>query len=445
MSAPGTDPTVAAGNDGSAQSRRGWLLLVAAVLLLLVIVVMGSELWGSSPTWLHGIQQVVVHALHWVRVHWLNSGALAAFATVFAALVVYVLQRRADRRRDRREQARLDETARAKQAEQDQAEKMARAALLAATCWVDEETGWLPRISQATNPIILGVHPAADLGDLGSAVDERLVKLPVGVPVYVPRDKEAELDSKLARGGLVLVVGDSTAGKSRAAYEAIRRLFGQRFLLVPNARGSLQALLDGGIELRETVVWLNDLERWLGPGGLDLGLLRRLLGDGRRQVVVMATMRSSEYAAHSPEQGPGQSDTEVDLRRAEHEVLDQAAQVELDRRFTDSERVRAGQRAWDPRIADALAHAGTSGLAEYLAAGPRLWRRWRDGSAVDNPPERLAGAATVAVAVDCRRAGLAQPVPEELLRDLFLGYLDAPVTRRLGSDAEDVPNIVEVR
>jgi hypothetical protein len=111
--------------------------------------------------------------------------------------------------------------------------------------------------------------------------------LPAGVPVYVPRDKDTELDTKLARGGLVLVVGDSTAGKSRAAYEAIHRLFGQRFLLVPNARASLQALLDGDIELRDTVVWLNDLERWLGPDGLHLGLLRRLLGDGHRQMVLV--------------------------------------------------------------------------------------------------------------------------------------------------------------
>ena len=202
--------------------------------------------------------------------------------------------------------------------------------------------------------------------------------LPAG-PVYVPRDKDAELDAKLARGGLVLLVGDSTAGKSRAAYEAIHRLFGQRWLLVPHARGSLRTLLDGGVELREAVIWLNDLERWLGPDGLDVGLLRRLIGDGRRQVVVVATMRASEYAARTPTQEQGRSDAERELRRAEREVLDQATRVELARRFTGPERQRAEQRAWDPRIADALAHAGADGLAEYLAAGPRLWQRWLGG------------------------------------------------------------------
>jgi hypothetical protein len=219
---------------------------------------------------------------------------------------------------------------------------------------------------------------------------------------------------------LVLVVGDSTAGKSRSAYEAVHRLFGQRWLLVPHTRQSLRKLLDGGIELREVVIWLNDLERWLGGDGLDLGLLRRLLGDGHREVVVVATMRASEYIAHTPEREQGYPDAERELRQAGREVLDQAVRVDLARRFTEPEHERARERTWDPRIADALARAGTYGLAEYIAAGPRLWQRWRDGLAVDNPPERLAGSAIVAVAVDCRRAQLTRPVPEVLLRDLYL-------------------------
>ena len=114
-------------------------------------------------------------------------------------------------------------------------------------------------------------------------------------------------------------------------------------------------------------------------------------------------------------------------------MLEQATQVELARRFSPGELGRAAQRRHDPRIAEALAHAGEYGLAEYVAAGPRLWRRWRDGWAVDNPPERLAGAAIVAVAVDGRRAGLTGAVPQRLLEELFLGYLEQRVARRLGA------------
>jgi uncharacterized protein len=149
----------------------------------------------------------------------------------------------------------------------------------------------------------------------------------------------------------------------------------------------------------------------------------------------VATMRASEYAARTPGREQSPTDAEWELRRAEREVLDQAARVNLARRFSGPERERAAQRVWDPRIADAMAHVGTYGLAEYIAAGPRLWQRWRNGMAVDNPPERLAGAAIVAVAVDCRRAGFTRPVPKQMLSDLYGDYLDAPVARRLAAEA----------
>ena len=171
----------------------------------------------------------------------------------------------------------------------------------------------------------------------------------------------------------MLLRGDSTARKSRAGFEAIRRPpLSERWLLVPHGRGSLRALLDGGVEFCDTVVWLNDLERYLGAGGLDVGLLRRLVGDHDRRVVVVATMRASEYARRSSDRERAVEGAERDLLRAERELLDQAADLELPRRFSDGEVARAEQRAYDSRIADALSHSGEYGLAEYLAAGPRL-------------------------------------------------------------------------
>src|SRR6266536_30429 len=98
-----------------------------------------------------------------------------------------------------------------------------RAALLAAHCWVDEHTGDLPRVGKV-DPVALGVHPAADLGT--QQAGEGRLDLPDRVPVYVPRDRDAEVDAALARGGVVVLVGDSPAGKSRAACEAVRRLPG---------------------------------------------------------------------------------------------------------------------------------------------------------------------------------------------------------------------------
>jgi hypothetical protein len=360
----------------------------------------------------------VTVAVHWVRVHWLTSGALGVVVAV-AAVLLPLLVARHQRRQQSIHQAQADQTA--------------RAALLAAQCLtVVERTGVLPRVGQV-RPVELGVHPAAELRSLPAG--ESGVDLPEEVPVYVPRDKDAEVDAALARGGLVVLVGDSTAGKSRAAYEAVRRLADDRRLLVPHNRESLRRLLNGGMKVRDVVVWLDDLERYLGgTDGLDVGLLRRLVGDGSRRVVVLATMRASEYAARSGEHRGRASQVERELQQTERALLEQATRVELGRRFSPGELGRAEQRQHDPRIADALAHAGEYGLAEYVAAGPRLWRRWRDGFAVDNPPNALAGAAITAVAVDCRRAGLTEAVSEALLEDLFLSYLEPAVARRLGAE-----------
>src|SRR5215204_3939990 len=63
----------------------------------------------------------------------------------------------------------------------------------------------------------LGVHPARHLGGPKSGAD------PVGhLPPYVERDIDKRLDRAMAGGGLVLLTGDSMAGKSRTAYEALR-------------------------------------------------------------------------------------------------------------------------------------------------------------------------------------------------------------------------------
>lgn len=199
----------------------------------------------------------------------------------------------------------------------------------------------------------------------------------------------------------------------------------QRGLLVPNGQASLRALVDGGIQLSDVVVCLDDLERYLGPGGLDVGLLRRLVGDGDRGgVVVLATIRAGEYDLRYPDHDDDRTGGERDLRRGERELLDQAVELELPRRFTTSELQRGAAGRFDPRVTDALAHAADYGVMEYLAASPRLWRRWRHATAVERSDRLRVGAAIVAAAVDCRGAGLSRPVPGQLLRELYPLYLD---------------------
>jgi tetratricopeptide (TPR) repeat protein len=302
--------------------------------------------------------------------------------------------------------------------------------LLQAHCRIDEKSGQLPRVSALMDPIAMGVHPATPIAEIdadlkgGPEPPAAATDPPARVPVYVPRDLDTKLQDALAQGGLVLLHGDAAAGKSRAAYEMMRRLLNDRRVLIPTGRGSLRALRAAGCQFQDTVVWLDNLEGYL-LDGLDTGLLHWLVGDGTRRVVVLATMRTSEYNRRDPSRDRDATAAERDLLRADRDLLDQAVvNLELERRFSHAELRRARERASDPRIADALNHTDRYGLAEYVAGAPMLWRRWRSARAVDSPLAERVGAALVAAAIDCRRAGFTRSAPEPILRDLLAGYLE---------------------
>ena len=111
------------------------------------------------------------------------------------------------------------------------------------------------------------------------------------------------------------------------------------------------------------------------------------------------------------------------LMRDGQAVLDLVdSRIVVDREFSDAERSRAaGLAGRDSRLADALRHADRYGVPEYLSSGPQLRTEW------DNAWERgthPCGAALVAAAVDCRRAGFATPLPQALLDELNQEYLE---------------------
>ncbi len=117
--------------------------------------------------------------------------------------------------------------------------------------------GRFPLVRDLHDPVAVGVHPAETI-EQGGVVDR--------VPAYVTRDMEPHLHAALRRGGFVLLVGESTAGKTRAAFEAIRLLHPDYYFVAPSAREAVEVLLDDWGAVDRFVVWLDDLERFLGPG-----------------------------------------------------------------------------------------------------------------------------------------------------------------------------------
>lgn len=271
--------------------------------------------------------------------------------------------------------------------------------------------GRLPKVSEITDPILLGVHRAARVP--GSTVDS--------LPVFVRRDRSSDVEHALRDGTFVLVTGESTSGKSRAAFEAMRARLPNYAIVRPASRAAVRSVLLATQRERRCVVWLDDLERYLGAGGMTAHLLYKMLRG--RHVVVLATMRVQERARYAtrfdgPIDATDRSANEGML--SGREILDLATEIRLHRRWSRAELDRAGLFIHDPRISDALDRADEFGIAEYVAAGPQLLEEWHDAWAPGSHPR---GAALIAAAIDARRAGCLSPVPLDLLHELHEHYL----------------------
>jgi hypothetical protein len=92
---------------------------------------------------------------------------------------------------------------------------------------------------------------------------------------YVERDVQQKVADALGSGQAVLLVGHSMAGKTRLAAEVVCQRFPAAPLLIPESGKSLRELMGEGLDPAGVVVWLDDLERFLGPDGLTVGLLIR--------------------------------------------------------------------------------------------------------------------------------------------------------------------------
>ncbi|MEV5856927.1 tetratricopeptide repeat protein [Streptomyces anulatus] len=218
----------------------------------------------------------------------------------------------------------------------------------------------------------------------------------------------------------MLVVGDSTAGKTRACFEALRAQLPEYRVVAPAGGPDLLTAVEviDRTAVR-CVVWLDDLESCLGPDGLEPGLLAELI---RLRIPVLATMRHQQFETFAaPKADYGTSTEHARTATAGARVLRQLDPIELDRIWTPSELERAGETE-DDRITDALAHHGPHGLTEYLAAGPALFQEWHRAARPGGHPR---AAALIAAAVDLARTGLHPPYPLDLLTSAHEPYLTA--------------------
>ena len=270
---------------------------------------------------------------------------------------------------------------------------------------------------------VLGVHRPITRLSNGEDLTDRLLR--AGLPAYVLRETDLAPDglrstlAAVAAGSttrLVLISGDSAAGKTRAAAEAMRVVLPTWRLLLPHGANELKDLLDQHPELSHVVVWLDEIQNFLhDPGGVTQ--VRRLLATTGGPTLLLATLRTDREDALR-----GSAGWDLLDRRAHRVVLHRRPH----RDQFERELARARKLA-DPWIVEALSLIGDRyGIAECLAAGPQLLREL--DRARTRPAGSIArvGAAIVDAAVDCYRGGYTYPVPNSLLREAHQLYLDFP-------------------
>ncbi|OXM44790.1 hypothetical protein [Amycolatopsis alba] len=268
------------------------------------------------------------------------------------------------------------------------------------------------------------VHPAIRRGHgLGTTTNE-----PSSPPSYVLRDHDALLNADLraaARGELAAMIalrGGPSTGKTRSLFEAVHALGPGWAVIRPRSAAALRGLVKSGLlHRRRCVLWLNELQTFLGPNGtgMSLDVLRDLFAVSddrdagkrrhRQPLVVVATLWPEKLRDATA------SDEDLSDNR---DLLVSANQWvrwhDIPRDFTRSERDTARAlvaSTSDDRLAAALDNPDRIGFAQTLAGGHELLQHYL--TAPNHMDQLVLDAAG-----DGRRLGHASPLPRPLLRDI---------------------------
>ena len=247
-------------------------------------------------------------------------------------------------------------------------------------------------------------------------------------PTFVNRDKGPEIRGWLSEarntGGFLVLVGDSSVGKTRLLYEAANAVVPEFEFLDPDlGDGDLvNQLAEAPRLLSSMLVWLDELQRFLDgpyltPGSTPItSATIRLLLDAPAPVIILGALwpaYASQLRATEPDPATGE----------ERPRYPNALDILADRRlryvslytFSPGEKKAAEELASkDPQLAAAVADPDY-GVTEFLAGAPELMRRY------DQATEEQR--AVLNAAIDARRIGIQSPLSEQLLSAAARGYL----------------------
>ena len=246
---------------------------------------------------------------------------------------------------------------------------------------------------------------SGDSGPIGEAhLDSlRIHRSDRDVDEYVRRDAHDELHALLKERTPVLVEGPSMAGKTRLVVEVLRREWPDARVLFPKSDDDVEKLLENWHRpIRNTIIFLDELERFLGKEEFTLGVLNTWIDDSCTVVATTTRMNYTRWRAELDSKFPG------------WEIVNRFHPLPLEAKLSDDElgAVRNTKYAKD------LAAIEQLGLGRVLGRAEDIRRRFT--SALDSHQGR---ADLVKAAVDWSRVGLGS-ASKEALRTLAKAYDD---------------------
>ncbi|WP_405852227.1 transcriptional regulator [Streptomyces sp. NBC_00090] len=284
--------------------------------------------------------------------------------------------------------------------------------------------GQVGRPVREWDPYDLEVHPASTPLAFKATAHEpvRDAQHPV-LPGYVPRCHDHILTDMVraavdGRSGMLVLVGSSSTGKTRACWEAVQQLPSIWRLWHPfdptRAKAALADIQHVG---PHTIVWLNEAQHYLGDprhGEAIAGSLHTLLTDpSRGPVLVLGTLWPDYERSYNALPIPGNPDPHTQVRQL---LAGRTLPVpeSFDQPALDAARVLANDG--DNVLSSALERTTDGRITQDLAGAPELLRRYRTAS----PPAR----AILTAAMDGRRLGAGLHLPLAFLTAAAEDYLN---------------------
>ena len=238
---------------------------------------------------------------------------------------------------------------------------------------------------------------SGDSGPIGKAhLDSlRIHRSDREVDDYVRRDAHEQLHALLKERTPVLVEGPSMAGKTRLVVEVLRKEWPDARVLFPKSDDDVEKLLKNWRRpIRDTIIFLDELERFLGKQEFTLGVLNTWTDDSCTVVATTTRMNYTRWRAELGSKFPG------------WEIVNRFHPLPLEAKLsnTELEAVRNTSYAKD------LASIEQLGLGRVLGRAEDIRRRFT--SALDSHKGR---AGLVKAAVDWSRVGLGSASEEALL------------------------------